>query len=128
MLPANLRDKKNGDYVYPAYKWQDALGVWHEKALDECTRAELAEFSIKCFNALVYCEATSEKIVEQRNIAEKTNDKLMVENSVLVNRVRNLLASEERLRKSVGTYQWFTAIFLVSTIVLSLLIASLLVF
>ena len=123
LLPANLRDIKTGDYLYPAYKYQDAMGVWQEKTLDECSSRELMEFAIKCYNALVYCEATSQKIVDQRNLAEKSNDKLKVENSVMVNRIRNLLASEESLRRAVGKYQFLTVLFMVLTIFLSVILA-----
>ena len=123
LLPANLRDIKTGDYLYPAYKYQDAMGVWQEKTLDECSSRELMEFAIKCYNALVYCEATSQKIVDQRNLAEKSNDKLKVENSVMVNRIRNLLASEEHLRRVVGKYQALTVFFMVLTIFLSVILA-----
>lgn len=112
LLPANLRDIKTGDYVYPAFKYQDAMGVWQEKPLDECSSKELMEFAVKCYNALVYCEAASQKIVDQRNLAEKSNDKLKVENSVMVNRIRNLLASEEHLQKVVSKYQFFTVFFM----------------
>ena len=124
MLPANLRDIETGDYVYPAFKYQDAMGVWQEKPLDECSNRELMEFAVKCYNALVYCEATSQKIVDQRNLAEKSNDKLKVENSVMVNRIRNLLASEEHLRRVVGKYQALTVIFMVLSIFLSVILAA----
>lgn len=123
LLPANLRDIKTGDYVYPAFKYQDAMGVWQEKPLEECSSRELMEFAVKCYNALVYCEATSQKIVDQRNLAEKSNDKLKVENSVMVNRIRNLLASEEHLRRVVGKYQALTVIFMVLSIFLSVILA-----
>ena len=122
MLPANLRDIETGDYVYPAFKYQDAMGVWQEKPLEECSNRELMEFAVKCYNALVYCEATSQKIVDQRNLAEKSNDKLKVENSVMVNRIRSLLASEEHLRRVVSKYQALTVLFMLVTLILGLII------
>lgn len=122
MLPANLRDIKTGDYLYPAFKYQDAMGVWQEKPLEECSNRELMEFAVKCYNALVYCEATSQKIVDQRNLAEKSNDKLKAENSVMVNRIRSLLASEEHLRRAVSKYQALTVLFMLVTLILGLII------
>lgn len=48
-VPGNFVDE-NGEQLRPMYKWQDAMGYWHEKELAKCTWSELYVYGIGLWN------------------------------------------------------------------------------
>lgn len=61
-IPGNFVDKKTGETLKPVYRFQDALGIWHEKDLALCTWSELHDFCIALWNAWM-SEKTGSKSV-----------------------------------------------------------------
>lgn len=53
VIPGNFLDAETGDTLSPVYKFQDAIGVWHEKPLHRCTHLELWNYGTQIWNALL---------------------------------------------------------------------------
>lgn len=49
-IPGNFVDVETGEALRPVYKWQDAMGVWHEKEITYCTWSELHDGYINIWN------------------------------------------------------------------------------
>lgn len=50
VIPGNFIDIETGESLSPAYKFQDAMGIWHEKPLHKCTQLELWNYSTTLWN------------------------------------------------------------------------------
>ena len=68
VIPLNLKDEKTGDTLVPVYKFQDSMGIWHEKELLYTTFFELYNWGILCWNAL-YTE--EQEKIKQKKRADK---------------------------------------------------------
>lgn len=51
IIPGNFIDIETGESLTPVYKFQDAIGVWHEKPLHRCTQLELWNYGTQIWNA-----------------------------------------------------------------------------
>jgi len=49
-IPGNFVDNETGEQLKPMYKWQDAMGFWHQKELAECSWSELYNFGVGLWN------------------------------------------------------------------------------
>lgn len=56
VIPGNFIDAETGESLSPAYKFQDAMGVWHEKPLHKCTHLELWNYGTQIWNACLMQE------------------------------------------------------------------------
>lgn len=52
-IPGNFFDAKTGEALRPVFKWQDAMGVWHQKELAHCTWSELYDNNVGLWNELM---------------------------------------------------------------------------
>jgi len=53
VIPGNYKDIETGETLTPVYKFQDAMGIWHEKELYKCTQLELWNYSTLLWNTLL---------------------------------------------------------------------------
>jgi len=53
-IPGNFVDSETGEQLKPVYKWQDAMGFWHQKELAECSWSELYNFGVGLWNLQMY--------------------------------------------------------------------------
>lgn len=67
VIPGNFRDTETGDTLTPAYKFQDAMGVWHEKPLHKCTELELWNYGTQIWNVCLMQE------IELQNARKKAS-------------------------------------------------------
>lgn len=56
VIPGNFVDTGTGETLSPVYKFQDALGIWHEKPLHKCTQLELWNYGTQIWNACLMQE------------------------------------------------------------------------
>jgi len=49
-IPGNYFDAETGEALRPVYKFQDAMGIWHEKEVALCTWSELHDGYINIWN------------------------------------------------------------------------------
>jgi len=56
VIPGNFIDIETGESLSPVYKFQDALGIWHEKPLHKCTQLELWNYGTQIWNACLMQE------------------------------------------------------------------------
>ena len=60
-IPVKFVDKKTGELLTPVFKFEDAMGVWHEKKLSDCTWGELYNYSVAIWNVAMYLEHKKKK-------------------------------------------------------------------
>ena len=60
-IPLKFVDKKTGELLTPVFKFEDAMGVWHEKKLSDCTWGELYNYSVAIWNVAMYLEHKKQK-------------------------------------------------------------------
>lgn len=72
VIPGNFIDNETGESLSPAYKFQDAMGIWHEKPLHKCTHLELWNYGTQIWNALLTQEIELQNV---RREVEKVNKK-----------------------------------------------------
>lgn len=75
MIPGNFIDSETGEALKPVYKWQDAIGIWHQKELASCTWSELYNFGVNIWNlqmAGLVCEE-----VEVENVGKIDKTKIL---------------------------------------------------
>lgn len=68
VIPGNFIDIGTGESLSPAYKFQDAMGIWHEKPLHKCTQLELWNYSTMLWNVSMQHEKELQgaKVGEQK--------------------------------------------------------------
>ena len=72
VIPGNFVDIETGESLSPAYKFQDAMGIWHEKPLHKCTHLELWNYSTTLWNVSMQHEIELQSALLQ---VEKANKK-----------------------------------------------------
>lgn len=50
-IPGNFVDSDTGEALRPVYRFQDAVGIWHEKELWQCSLLELETFCVLLWNS-----------------------------------------------------------------------------
>lgn len=61
-IPLNFVDKKTGQVLKPVLKFQDALGVWHEKPLADCNWQELYNYATAVWNVAMFLQYKKQPI------------------------------------------------------------------
>lgn len=50
-IPGNFIDSETGEALRPVYRFQDSVGIWHEKELWQCSLLELETFCVLLWNS-----------------------------------------------------------------------------
>lgn len=65
-IPGNFVDSETGEALRPVYKWQDAMGVWHQKDIALCSWGELRSAYVNLWN--YHMQACMEPEVEVKKL------------------------------------------------------------
>lgn len=71
VIPGNFRDIETGETLAPVYKFQDAMGIWHEKPLHKCSQLELWNYSTTLWNVAMNHEIELQNALLEAEKARK---------------------------------------------------------
>ena len=70
VIPGNFIDIETGESFSPAYKFQDAMGIWHENPLHTCSHLELWNFSTMLWNVAMKHEVEMQMAKSEAQMAK----------------------------------------------------------
>lgn len=69
-IPGNFVDGDTGEALRPVYRFQDAVGIWHEKELHQCSLLELEQFCVMLWNSWMEERLQPETVVQKITVLD----------------------------------------------------------